>query len=106
MWEWIRYRALILAAMPFVVGCSLWFLSENAGGWDKLGFLIVLILSMPFLAVMAAFSVVFAFRQDDALRRLNRTSKIASVFSLTVFGGLALMGAAGVVQSLWFPSGR
>lgn len=102
MWEWIRYRALILAVVPFVIGGSLWFLSENAGGWDKLGFFIVLILSMPVLAGMAAFSVMFAFRNGDDLRKLDRTSKVASIFSLTVFGGLVLIGAAGAIQSLWF----
>ena len=102
MWEWIRYRALILAGVPFVIGGSLWFLYENAGGWDKLGFLIVLIVSMPVLAATAAFSVMFAFRKNDDLRKLKRTSKVASIFSLTVFGGLVLIGAAGVIQSLWF----
>ena len=49
MWEWIRYRALILAVLPFVIGIPLWFLSENAGGWDRLGFFLALILSMPVL---------------------------------------------------------
>lgn len=102
MWEWIRYRALILAVVPFVVGGSLWFLFENAGGWDKLGFLMVLILSMPLLAGMAAFSVMYAFRKGDNLRKLERTSKVASIFSLIVFGGLVLFGTAGVIQSLWF----
>ncbi len=101
MWEWIRYRALILAVLPFLIGVSLWFLSENAGGWDGLGFLLVLILSMPVLAMMAAFSVRFAFRKDDDLRRLGRTSKVASIFSLTVFGSLVLTGIAGAVESLW-----
>jgi uncharacterized membrane protein SpoIIM required for sporulation len=101
MWEWIRYRALILAVLPFVVGVSLWFLSENAGGWDGLGYFLALILSMPVLAMMAAFSVRFAFRKDDDLRRLKRTSKVASIFSLSVFGSLVLIGIAGVVESLW-----
>lgn len=102
MWEWIRYRALILALVPIVLAGSLWFLSENAGGWDELGFLLLLILSMPALAGMAAFSVMFAFRKDDELRKLERTSKVASIFSLTVFGGLVLIGTTGIVQSLWF----
>ena len=102
MWEWIRYRALILAVAPFVIAGSLWFLSENAGGWDQLGFFLLLILSMPVLAGMAAFSVMFAFRKDDAIRKLERTSKVASIMSLTVFGGLVLIGTAGIIQSLWF----
>ncbi|MDN4610883.1 hypothetical protein [Arthrobacter burdickii] len=101
MWEWIRYRAFILAVLPFVVGISLWFLSENAGGWDGLGFFLALIFSMPVLAMMAASSVWFAFRKDDDLRRLGRTSKVASIFSLIVFGSLVLIGIAGVVESLW-----
>jgi 1,4-dihydroxy-2-naphthoate octaprenyltransferase len=102
MWEWIRYRALILAVVPFAIGGSLWFLSENAGGWDELRFFLLLILSMPVLAGMAAFSVMFAFRKDDDLRKLERTSKVASLFSLAVFGGLVLIGAAGIIQSVWY----
>ncbi|MBT2537473.1 hypothetical protein [Arthrobacter sp. ISL-69] len=102
MWEWIRYRALILAAVPFVLAGSLWLLFENAGGWDKLGFLFMLIVAMPLLAGMAAFSVMFAFRKDDDLRKLDRTSKVSSIFSLTVFGSLVLFGAIGIIQSLWF----
>ena len=102
MWEWIRYRALILAVLPFIIGGSLWFLSENVGGWDQVGFLALLILSIPILAGVAAFSVMFAFRKDDHVRKLERTSKVASIFSLTVFGGLVLVGTAGVIESLWF----
>jgi hypothetical protein len=86
--------------LPFVVGNSLWLLSENAGGWDGLGFFLALIFSMPVLAMMAAFSVWFAFRKDDDLRRLGRTSRVASIFSLIVFGSLVLIGIAGVVESL------
>lgn len=102
MWEWIRYRALILAVLPFVIGGSLWLLSVTAAGWDRLGFTIILILSMPLLAVMAAFSVMFAFRRNDELRRFEGTSKVASIVSLVAFGGLVLMAAAGMIQSLWF----
>lgn len=102
MWEWIRYRALVLAVLPFIVGTFLWFLYENGGGWDKLRFFIVLVLSMPLLAGLAAFSVLIAFRKDDGLRKLKTTSKFASILSLTVFGGLVLIGTAAVIQSLWF----
>lgn len=102
MWEWIRYRALILAVLPFVLAGSLWLLSATAAGWDRLSFTIIFILSMPFLAVMAAFSVVYAFRKNDDLRRLEGTSKVASIVSLVVFGGLILVAAAGMIQSLWF----
>ncbi|WP_026555423.1 hypothetical protein [Arthrobacter sp. 35W] len=102
MWEWIRYRSLILAGVPFGIGGTLWFLSQTAGGWDELKYFLLLIFSMPVLAGVAALSVMYAFRKGDAVRRLGRTSKIASVFSLSVFGSLVLIGAAGIVQSLWF----
>ncbi len=55
MWEWIRYRALILAAVPFVLAGSLWLLFENAGGWDKLGFLFILIVAMALLESSSLF---------------------------------------------------
>ncbi|MHA7269230.1 hypothetical protein [Arthrobacter sp. HLT1-20] len=87
---------------PFLIGGSLWYFSQNAGGWDELRFFLILILSMPVLAGMAAFSVVFAFRKDDGVRKLRLTSRVASVVSLAVFGGLVLMGCAGIIQSLRF----
>lgn len=102
MGEWVGYRALLLAVLPFVIGGSLWFLSTNAGGWDELVFLLLLIISIPALAGMAAASSVLAFRKGDGVRKLERTSKAASIFSLTVFGGLLLACAAGAIQSLWF----
>jgi len=102
MWEWIRYRALILAVLPFVIGGSLWYLSMNARGWGEVRFLIVLILSMPVLAGLSALSVMFAFRKENGLDKLKPMSKAASIFSLAVSGGLVLIGAAGVIQSLWF----
>lgn len=48
-----------------------------------------------------AVSVMFAFRKDDDLRKLDRTSKVGSILSLTVFGSLVLFGAIGIIQSLW-----
>jgi len=102
MWGWIRYRAVILAVVPFIVAGSLWYLSRNAAGWDGVGFLLLFIVSIPVLTAVAAFSVWLAFRKGDSVRKLDRTSQIASVLSLTVFGGLVVIGAAGVIQSVWF----
>ncbi|WP_133159083.1 hypothetical protein [Arthrobacter glacialis] len=97
MWDWIRCRALILAVVPFVIAGSLWFLSQKAGGWYEPGFFLILILSRPVLAGMAAFAVIFAFRREDGIRRLEGVSKVASLSALVVFGGVVLTGSAGII---------
>ena len=99
-----RYKALILAVLPFLIAGTLLLLMNTASseGWDKLGYLLLLLYSFPILVTMSALSAVFAFNGRDLGRKYVRTTKVMSLVSLLVFGGVMLLGVYGALQSILF----
>lgn len=96
----VRYKALVLALTPFLVAGSLWLLMNNDESWGKIGYLLLLIASMPILAAMSVASVVAAFSKKDPERRWKETAKFLSIISVLVFGTLTVFGLIGVITSM------
>jgi hypothetical protein len=95
-----RYKALILAVLPFLLAGFLLYSVETANGFSGIGYLVVLIVSFPFLAGASVLSVIFAFNSKDPKRKLIRTTKFLSVISLIVFVGICTIGAIGSITSM------
>jgi hypothetical protein len=97
-----RYKALVFATLPFLITAWLLVLmaTSSGEGWNKLGYLLLLIYSIPVSAIMSISSMVFAFSKNDPNRRLQRTAKILSIVSAVVFtgaGGIFLFGAVSIL---------
>lgn len=95
-----RYKALILAVLPFLIASLLLYSVETANGFSGIGYLIVLIVSFPFLAGASGLSVIFAFNNKDPKRKLIRTTKCLSVISMIVFVGIFTIGTIGAITSM------
>jgi hypothetical protein len=95
-----RYKALLLAVLPFLLAGWLFLLVQTAAGWDSIGYLILLIVGFPVLVTMSILSVVFAFSKKDPDRKYIRTAKVASIISVTVFAGVLVIGMYGAVTSI------
>lgn len=95
-----RYKALILALVPFLVVGVLLLLMETAEDFRGVGYLLILIVSMPVLAALGVIAACASFNKNDPERRWIRTTKIISVASATVFVGLCVSGAFGAVTSI------
>ena len=99
-----RYKALILAVLPFLIAGMILLLMNTADAerWDKLSYLLLLLYSFPILVTMSILSAIFAFNGKDLGRKYVRTTKVLSLVSLTVFGGVMLLGVYGALQSMLF----
>lgn len=95
-----RYKALVLAVLPFLIAGVFLLLMQTASGWDTIAYLIYFLFSFPLLVTMSILSVVFAFNKKDPQRKYIRTAKIASIVSLIVFGGVCLIGMYGAITSI------
>ena len=95
-----RYKALILAALPFLIAGVALIAINTAEGWDRIGYLVYFLFSFPFLVAMSVLSVIFAYSVKDPKRRFIRTAKIASIASATVFVGVAVIGFYGAITSV------
>lgn len=95
-----RYKALLLAVLPFLLAGWLFLLVQTAEGWDSIGYLILLIVGFPVLVTMSILSVVFAFNKKDPDRKYIRTTKVASIISVTVFAGVLAIAMYGAATSM------
>lgn len=95
----VRFRALILAVLPFLIEGALWLRVENAKGFDGVGYLLIAIAIAPILAGMSIMSVIFAFQKepDD---RLRKTTKVVSIASATICVSAVLIGLFGAATSI------
>jgi hypothetical protein len=94
----VRFRALIIAVLPFIIAGIFWFLIETARGFEGVGYLLLAIAVAPILAGMSVMSVVFAFQKEPD-NRLRKTTKVVSIASATVCVGVVLIGLFGLVTS-------
>lgn len=95
-----RYKALVLAILPFLIAGMLLLLMQTATGWDSIGYLVLLIVGFPILVTMSVLSVVYAFNKKDTNRKYVKTAKVASVISVAVFAGALVIGMYGAVTSI------
>lgn len=92
-----RYRALILAALTFLIAGFLLLMHEL---FNSFHYLIALAISIPLLTAMSIMSVVLAFNDEDPDRKLVTTAKALSLLSMIVFGGVCLIAIYWMISSL------
>jgi hypothetical protein len=95
-----RYKALLLAVLPFLIAGWLFLLVQTAESWDSIAYLMILIAGFPVLVTMSVLSVVFAFNKKDPNRKYIRTTKVASIISVTAFAGVLVIGMYGAITSI------
>lgn len=95
-----RYKALVLALLPFLIAGTLLLLMETTEGFRGIGYLLILIVSMPVLAALSVMAACASFNKSDPNRRWIRATKVISIASATVFVGFCVLGAYGAVTSI------
>lgn len=88
----MRVASLVLSSVPYAVLGVLLLLMFQADGWDGVGYLLVVLASIPVLLILSVISVVLAFKKAQNLR-FDGVSKVLSVISAALFG----MGTLGVL---------
>lgn len=88
----MRVASVVLSSVPYAVLGVLLLLMFQADGWDGVGYLLVVLASIPVLLILSVISVVLAFKKTQNLR-FDGVSKVLSVISAALFG----MGTLGVL---------
>lgn len=94
----IRYGALLLAVLPFLIAGVLLIMQEAL---NSVGYLLGFAFSLPVLTAMSILSAYLAFSDKDPERKLTRTTKVLSLLSMAVFGVVCLIVLYSMVMPLW-----
>lgn len=92
-----RYRALILAVLPFLIAGFLLLMQDALNG---IGYMIALALAIPMLTATSIMSAFLAFNDEDPERKLVKTTKVLSMTSMIVFGAVCLLAIYWMISSL------
>lgn len=96
--------SLFLSSAPYAVCLVMLALMFSSEGYDGLRFLVVVVFTLPFLALVSVVSVILAFLKTSDLR-LSHAAKICSIISALIFSMLGAIVILGMISTASFYSG-